>query len=224
MKPAAGALLRNPAIPYVLPFALFIAILAIQNVVPVPQALRFVLCLAAIAVFSRAVLTWRMVNPLGSILIGLGVFVIWIAPDTLIPGYRNFWLFSNGITGRATASTTQVQQVDGFFLTMRVLSSVVTIPILEELFWRGWLMRWLIARDFRAVPLGAYNTQAFWTVAVLFAMEHGAYWEVGLIAGVIYNWWMVRTRSLTDCIVAHAVTNGCLAVWVITQHQWQYWL
>ena len=215
---------KNPAVPYVLPFALFIAILAVQNVIPVPQILRFVLCLTAIAIFSRPVLSWRMVSPIASVLVGIGVFAIWIAPETLIPGYRGFWLFSNFLTGHAVASTTQVQRVDPFFLTTRVLGSVVTIPILEELFWRGWLMRWLIKRDFRAVPLGSYQAEAFWTVAVLFAMEHGAYWEVGLIAGVIYNWWMVRTRSLTDCIVAHAVTNGCLAVWVITQHQWQYWL
>ena len=43
----------------------------------------------------------------------------------------------------------------------------------------------------------------------------GSYWDVGLITGVLYNWWMVRTRSLADCIVAHAVTNACLAIYVV---------
>jgi CAAX prenyl protease-like protein len=98
------------------------------------------------------------------------------------------------------------------------------VPILEELFWRGWLMRWLIDTDFQKVPPGTYTPQAFWLVAVLFASEHGPYWEVGLVAGIVYNWWMVRSRSLADCIVAHAVTNGLLAVYVVSGGHWQYWL
>jgi len=59
-----------------------------------------------------------------------------------------------------------------------------------------WLMRWLISPQFEKVPLGAYQAGAFWITAVLFASEHGPYWDVGLVAGVAYNWWMVRTRSL----------------------------
>ena len=69
-------------------------------------------------------------------------------------------------------------------------------------------MRWLINPDFLKVPLGAYQAGAFWIVAVMFAAEHGPYWEVGLLAGIIYNWWMLRTRNVMDCIIAHAVTNG----------------
>jgi catechol 2,3-dioxygenase-like lactoylglutathione lyase family enzyme len=103
--------------------------------------------------------------------------------------------------------------------------SVVLVPPVEELFWRGWLMRWLIRPDnFHAVRLGAYSHYSFWTTAILFAAEHGPYWDVGLIAGVLYNWWMVRTRSLADCTVAHAITNGLLAVYVLYAGHWQYWL
>jgi len=47
---------------------------------------------------------------------------------------------------------------------------------------------------------------------------------VGLIAGIAYNWWLVRTRNLADCILAHAVTNLALAIYVIFSDQWQYWL
>jgi len=110
------------------------------------------------------------------------------------------------------------------FLVFRVLSSVVNVPVLEEFFWRGWLMRWLISTDFRKVPMGAYTAQSFWFVAVLFAVEHGSYWDVGVIAGILYNWWMIRTRSLSDCVLAHAVTNACLAWYVVARDQWQYWL
>ena len=70
----------------------------------------------------------------------------------------------------------------------------------------------------------AHAPQAFWFTAVLFASEHGAFWDVGLAAGILYNWWMIRTRSLADCILAHAVTNGCLAAYVVAGGHWQYWL
>ena len=95
--------------------------------------------------------------------------------------------------------------------------------MIEELFWRAWLMRWLISPQFEEVPLGTWSAQSFWIVAVLFASEHGSYWDVGLAAGIIYNWWMLRTRSLGDLILAHAVTNGCLCAYVIAFGKWEYW-
>ena len=85
-------------------------------------------------------------------------------------------------------------------------------------------MRWIIDKDFRKVPLGTYAAGAFWIVALLFSTEHGPYWEVGLATGIVYNWWIVRTRNLADCIVAHAVTNGLLSAYVLLTGQWQYWL
>lgn len=215
---------RHPAAPYVAPFAAFFALLFIQQLVPVPQAIRFVLIAGMLLLFSRSVLTFHLVNPLGSILLGVAVFAIWIGPDVLFPGWRVHWLFSNSLLGRPVSSMSGNQDKDPVFLVFRVLTSVVTVPILEELFWRGWLMRWLISHDFERIPLGTYSPRAFWIVAILFASEHGSYWEVGLIAGAIYNWWMVRTRSLWDCILAHSVTNLCLAAYVIKGGQWQYWL
>jgi len=68
--------------------------------------------------------------------------------------------------------------------------------VVGELFWRAWLMRWLINSDFRKVPLGTYAPLAFWITAILFAFEHGPYWDVGLVAGLIFNYWMIRTNQL----------------------------
>jgi CAAX prenyl protease-like protein len=105
-----------------------------------------------------------------------------------------------------------------------MIRAVIIVPIVEELFWRAWMMRWLIDNDFQRVPLGKYAPQAFWIVALLFASEHGSYWDVGLLAGIIYNWWMVRTKSLGDLILAHALTNFILGVYVIAYGKWEYWL
>jgi len=57
--------------------------------------------------------------------------------------------------------------------------SVLLVPIVEELFWRAWLMRWLVSHKFYELPLGYYAAQAFWVSALLFASEHGIYWDAG---------------------------------------------
>ena len=210
---------------YTLPFGLFIALLALNQQFPLPVWVRFVIPGAAILAVSRRVLSNdRLRRPAASVLLGLAVFVIWVGPDFLLPGYHHFWLFSNSVIGHPAASTPPAAQHDPAFLTWRILVSVIAVPILEELFWRGWLMRWIIGQPFTGVALGTYQAAAFWLVAVLFASEHGSYWDVGLLTGIIYNWWMVRTRSLWSCILMHAVTNAALAWYVITQGQWQYWL
>ena len=224
----AGWGVSSATLGYVAPFAVFIFCLMLQRVFPARQELiqvfRFVLALAAICVFSRRYFSLRPSVPLASLALGVAVFVVWIGPDLLWPGYRAHWLFQNGLMGDAASTIPRHLRRGIWFLAIRTASTCVIVPILEELFWRGWLMRWLIRSDFTAVPLGTYKAQAFWLSAVLFASEHGPYWEVGLLAGVAYNWWLVRTRSLADCILAHAVTNGCLAAYVILRGEWQYWL
>jgi len=218
-----GAPLRR-TLGYVLPFGIFVLLLALQSVAPIPQWLKFAAPLVAIAVVSREALGSRLVNPLASIGLGIAVCVLWVGPEIVFPGYHSGWLFSNGLLGHPVSTATAAQKSDVAFIVFRILVSVITVPILEELFWRGWLMRWLINRDFEGVPLGTYDAQAFWVVAVLFASEHGSFWDVGLLTGVIYNWWMLRTKSLWDCILMHAVTNGCLAWYVLHYDKWMYWL
>jgi CAAX prenyl protease-like protein len=222
--PGHQELKRWPALGYVLPFSVFIAFLAINKLVPVPQPFRFVAIMTLLAVFSRGLLPTRPSKLWSSVLLGVAVFFIWIGPDVLIPGYRNSILFSNGIVGHPEGATVPADKISLIFLLFRVITSVVAIPIIEELFWRGWMMRWIVNHRFTRIPIGTYHAEAFWIVAVLFASEHGSFWDVGLVTGVIYNWWAVHTRNLTDCVIAHAVTNACLAIYVIGWGQWQYWL
>jgi CAAX prenyl protease-like protein len=216
---------RHAAVPWVLPFLIFIGLLAIQQAVSIPAWLRFTVSLAAILAVSRVPLRGGPSKPLLSILIGVAVFVLWVAPDVIAPWWRHSVLFDNPITGRPEGNTPPASKNDLVFLLFRVATTVIAVPILEELFWRGWLMRWIIdAKDFERVPLGTFQPAAFWLTAILFASEHGSFWDVGLAAGIVYNWWMIRTRNVWDCIIAHAVTNGILAAYVIGAGQWQYWL
>ena len=222
--PDPKQLKRWPEIGYILPFAVFIGFLAVDKYLPVPQAVRFLSVLALLAVFSRGILPSRPSRFFSSVLLGVAVFFIWIGPDALIPGYRTSILFSNSLVGHPEGATVPTDKINFVFLVFRVLGSVITIPIIEELFWRGWMMRWIANHHFDRIPVGTWHKEAFWIVALLFASEHGSYWDVGLITGAIYNWWAIRTKNLTDCVIAHAVTNACLAIYVIGWGKWQYWL
>ena len=230
MRQAAlnNLLSRYLALAYVAPFAIFLLLLAVgQYLPPGPQfwyPVRVLAASAALILVSRHVLDFRVSRAVGSVLLGTAVFVIWVAPDLIWPGYRSHWLFQNSLTGVAPGSIHVAALDSGWFLPFRVAGSALLVPVIEELFWRAWLMRYAISREFENVPLGAYSTEAFWLTAVLFASEHGPYWDVGLLAGVAYNWWMVRTRSLGDCILAHAVTNGLLAAYVLTTGRWEFWM
>ncbi len=212
---------------YVVPFVVFLGFLALQSVAPLPPRVDFplrVVALAAVLIlYSRPVITLRPVHLFSTLALGAAVFVIWVAPDLLFPHYRASWLFQNALT-RTSGPLDPALRHDPFVLTFRVLRAVVIVPIVEELFWRGWLMRWLINADFRKVPLGTYAPLSFWVTALMFASEHGPYWDVGLVAGILYNWWAIRTKSLADCILAHALTNAILCAWVILAGHWEYWL
>lgn len=229
MLPAARRVVNgNASLPYVLPFAVFLVFLALDQHLPPSwrpgYPVRIMVVSFCLVLLSRSVVTLRTTRSFASVALGLAVFVIWIGPDLLWPGYREHWLFRNPLTGEFQRPLSRPIRTGWFFLFFRVAGSAIVVPIIEELFWRGWLMRYLVKRDFQSAQLGACTAQAFWITAVLFASEHGPYWDVGLAAGVAYNAWIVRTRSLGDCILAHAVTNAALAVYVLWAGKWDYWI
>ena len=212
---------------YLLPFATELFFLALFSKSPLDPQFEWPLRVLTGALVCF--LCWpRDLSPvpsesLASIAVGAGAFLIWIAPDLLFPGDRNLPLFSNAIVGHPGSSLPPAAIHSVWVLGWRTARAVVVVPIAEELFWRGWLLRWLIKTDFQKVPLGAYAPFAFWVTAALFGSEHGPYWDVGFLTGIIYNLWMIRSRSMANCILMHAVTNGLLSAYVIGWGQWQYW-
>ncbi len=225
--PHARSAPRDATPAYTAPFLVFVALLALERALGLNHLwaypLRLAAAMATLAVFSYPLLKFRFALPAASLGVGLLVFAIWVVPDTLFH-YRHHWLLENPLTGIAAGSLPDRLRHSAGFLALRIAGSSLVVPVVEELFWRGWLMRWLVQRDWQKVPLGTYRAGSFWLVALLFASEHGPYWEVGLAAGVIYNWWLVRTKSLGDCVLAHAVTNLALGIYVVAAGQWQYWL
>ncbi|MCL4796106.1 MAG: CAAX prenyl protease-related protein [Bryobacteraceae bacterium] len=220
--------MNHPALPWVLPFAVFMLLLAAAPHLGLPPvaelAVRLLAPALVIAVFSRHLLSFRVVSFLPSVLLGVGVFVLWVAPDLTFNGWRAHWLFQNPVTGTLESTLPPEARADWLALTLRITRAAIVVPIVEELFWRGWLMRWIINPDFEQVPLGTYAHGAFWITALLFALAHGSYWEVGFLTGAVYNWWMVRTKSVSDLILVHAVTNACLAAFVLATGRWEFWM
>ena len=190
---------------------------------PAKELLRDAVLVAAILYFSRSVLPTRAPHWPASIALGLVVFAIWVAPDALMHGWRDHPVFQNAITGHITMSVAP-RELTPLMLVLRTMRAALIVPVIEELFWRGWLPRRMQDNSFSKITLGKYTPFAFWITALLFAAEHGPFWEVGLIAGIVYNWWMGRTRSLGDLVLAHAVTNLALSLYVIRTESWMFWM
>lgn len=220
---------KYPSIPYIAPFAVFMLLLAVGPSLPFGQpwesVFRVGVLVLVIAVCSGDVVrSMRINHAFASIALGLAVCALWVAPDLLFPGWRSHWLLQNSITGTITTTIPPNELSNPLVLTLRIARAALLVPILEELFWRGWLPRWIVNNDWQKVPLGTYTTLAFIATAVLFATEHGPFWDVGLLCGLIYNWYMWRTRSLGDLVLVHGVTNAALAGYVLMTGKYEYWM
>jgi uncharacterized protein len=227
--------LKHPAVPYVGPFALFVfLVLALMpdsgnygtlfGISGWEHPFRCLILAVGIWYFSRGVLEFKPRHAVMSIALGIAVFLIWVGPDALWPGYRAHWLFSNSLLGKPASSLPEGFNRSPMVLIFRTLRAVALVPILEELFWRGWLLRWLEDNDFLKVPVGSFHLSSFLIASALFASQHGPYWDVGLACGLIYNWWITRTKCLADSILVHAVTNAALSAYVIFGEHWEFWL
>jgi hypothetical protein len=220
---------RYPSLAWVAPFAIFMVLLVLMPSLPIAQPwesiVRVAVLVAALWYFSRDVIaSLRVQHALASVLLGIAVFALWIAPDALMPGWRDHWLFQNSITGSVKTTIAPEEFANPLTTVLRFARAALLVPVIEELFWRGWLPRWLVNPDWQQVRLGTYTTLAFVGTALLFAAEHGPYWEVGLLCGLIFNWWMWRTKSLGDLVLVHAVTNACLSAYVLVTGKFEYWM
>ncbi len=211
------SLLSHPAVPYVLPFAVFLLLTELARWVP--NSLLWVYPLKTIV--AGGLLLWfrktySEIKPEFSLLaitVGIVVFLLWI------PLYGGYLLMSEPeiVNPYELAGSLALP-----WIAIRLLGSSIVVPVMEELFWRSFLLRYLVNPDFRQVPLGTFTASALAISVALFGVEHNQ-WFAGMVAGLLYTLLLYRTKSLFSCIVAHAVTNFLLGVYVLTTQQWQYW-
>lgn len=108
------------------------------------------------------------------------------------------------------------------FLAIRLFGLVVTVPLVEEVFWRGFLIRYLINEDFEQVPIGQLTLFSFTAVTLLFALVHPEF-IAAIIWGAAINILLLKTRNLSACVIAHAVTNLLLGAYILSTSRWELW-
>lgn len=108
------------------------------------------------------------------------------------------------------------------FISMRLLGIAVLVPIAEELFWRGFLLRWLIDPDWEKVKLGEFTWQSCAIVVLMFTLAHPE-WLAAITYCLLINGLLYWKKDLWQCVVAHAVSNLLLAVYVLNTAEWWLW-
>ena len=217
---------------YVAPFLAFLALIALGEVVAklfdgqafwmASQPRYWVYPLQTLVCGALLIRGWGFygmrppARPLLALGIGALVFALWIAPQQWLGFAPRLDGFDPGFFGGGASYALNV--------TLRFMRLVVVVPLLEEIFWRGFLLRFLIRDDFTRVPFGAYSRLSFSVVTVGFCFEHSMPdWPAALLTGALYNLVAYRTRSLSACVLAHALTNLLLGIYVLRTGQWGFW-
>jgi uncharacterized protein len=144
------------------------------------------------------------------------VIVAWVGLDGYYPTF--------GMTGSRAAFNPNVlpPPAKWAFVAVRLLGLVVLVPVFEELFWRSFLIRWLVADDFTRVPIGRVTPLAAVVSSVMFGLVHPE-WLPGILTGLTWAWLVWRTKNLTACVVSHATANLALGLYVLTTGDWKFW-
>jgi CAAX prenyl protease-like protein len=218
----------------VIPFLLFMLLLALRGQLPSDAGSaidsRWVYGVSVLMVGGALVYFWKRYVELApdpvkhrrlsvkqallSVVVGLVVFELWIA---LVEP----WM----MLGRATATFRPVD-ADGHLqwglIAIRWVGAALLVPVMEELFWRSFLMRWIDKPEFDTVDPGSVSSKAVALSTLVFMLAH-TQWLAAIVAGLAYAWLYRATRTLWAPILAHAVTNGVLGAWVVFYGNWMFW-
>lgn len=210
----------NPTVAYIAPLLAIVATAmtmgALQSGgIDLLYPLRVVAAAAVLWLCRRQYGGLRMTWSWSAVAAGGVAFVVWMAGT---------WPFVDSSAGSALHDELEAlpRGWAGLWLSFRVLGTVLTVPVAEELAFRGYLTRRLIAADFQSVPLGKFSWMSFAVSSLLFGAMH----EQALAAtacGAIYALALYRRGNLGDAILAHATTNALVALCVFTTGAWWLW-
>ena len=108
------------------------------------------------------------------------------------------------------------------WLAARLAGAVLLIPLVEEMAFRGYVQRRLVAADFTAVPFSRFRWASMVGTPLLFAALH-QHFGAGLLAGGLFQLVTLRRGLLGDAVLAHAVANAVIAVAVLGGGRWELW-
>jgi len=223
--------IRRSAWVRVAPFVFFMAILALRGFVPVDGSWGFdARWLYALQAGGTAVLLavwWREYGELArqawptaretllAVAAGVAVFALWVNLDAP-------WMTLSMGAAEPFVPRTAEGGLDWPLIVVRIAGAALLVPVMEELFWRSFLMRWIQQPVFEAVQPSAVGLRAVVLSTFVFVLAH-TLWLAAIVAGLVYAWLYIRTGKLWVAVIAHAVTNGVLGVWVVATGNWQFW-
>jgi CAAX prenyl protease-like protein len=222
--------LSRAALARCVPFAAFMALLALRGALPPDGTAgvdpRWLYGASVLVVGALLAWFWREYGELVpqtlpgaseaalAVGVGLAVFGLWISLDA--PWMR---------IGEPSASfvpTDAAGRLVWPLIALRWAGAALVVPVMEELFWRSFLMRWVQSPRFEAVVPQGVGLKAVVLSTFVFTLAH-TLWLAAVIAGLAYAWLYVRTGKLWAAVLAHAVTNGVLGVWVVQTQRWSFW-
>ena len=207
----------------VAPFVVFVLLTALEG--RLGDGSRYWMYLAKTLVggwmlwmFRHAIPEMRWRFSWAGVIVGVIVFALWVGLDGLYPkwgspaptGWNPFAHFGSGTVAA------------WFFFGVRLVGSSLIVPLLEEVFYRSFLFRFLITPDFERQSLGHFNAKAFFITSAAFGLVH-AEWLPGILCGLLYQGLVLSRGRLGDAIFAHAVTNLLLGLWVMGTGAWRFW-
>lgn len=222
---------RSPMAAYTVPFLIFMGGLVLASAARASGSdvfwlkhpeywiypLQTALCAASLVFYWRQYDFVKRGGLLTATLAGVVVLGVWIAPQALLGFPERTDGFDPTVFGEGTALYWTT-------LVARFARLVVIVPLVEEIFWRGFLMRFLVREDFDKAQIGQFQWKAFLLVAVFFMLVHSlADWPAAFLCGLVYNFVAVKTGSLSACVAAHALTNLGLGIYIMATSQWGFW-
>jgi uncharacterized protein len=212
------------------PFALFMILLALRGAAPADGSwgfdARWLYGLTVLSVGALLAWFWREYGELArqtlpeareallAVAAGLVVFGLWIHLDAP-------WM-TIGAPPATYIPLTATGALDVPLILTRWLGATLLVPLMEELFWRSFLMRWIEQPVFEGVDPRHVGVRAMVVSTFLFMLAH-TLWLAAAIAGLAYAWLYRRSGRLWLPVIAHAVTNGALGVWVVATGSWRFW-
>ncbi len=208
---------RWPWLPFVAPMFAFVALNAMEDMLanrigyPIAYAIKIGL-VTIIAVACRS--AWRDLRPMprpsvlaASVVLGVIVAAAWVGLDGYYPAIPMLGK-RTGYDPSMLASSDRA-----WFLSVRFFGLVMIVPLIEELFWRSFLMRWVIDPNFLEIPVGRVTLKAAALTSIGFMFEHPE-WLPALLTGVAWAGLLAWSKSLSACVISHMTANLALGLYV----------
>lgn len=230
------ASMNSTLVPRIAPFILFMSFIGIEELARTlankglitisAQALCYLYPIKTLSVAFVLYLFWNRYPEIElrrrlslrhltvSVLCGITVFVLWVLMD--------FSLYPLDSSQGFNPLIFQSQVVKSAMIAIRLAGAVLVVPVMEELFWRSFFLRYVVNQNFATVTIGTFTWSSFLVVTLFFGLEHDLFFA-GIMAGIAYNLLLYYTRSISHCILAHALTNLLLGIYVLATHKWYFW-